>query len=865
MKRLILIDAHAIIHRAYHALPPLSSPLGEPTHAAYGFTTILLRMLRDLKPDYIAAALDLPGPTFRHVAYERYKAHRPPTPGDLLPQFAVVRKILDAFGIPYFEKEGYEADDIIGTIAKKLAGKKDIEVFVVTGDMDTLQLVRPGLKVYAMRKGMSDIVIYDKKAVMGRYQLPPEKLVDFRGLKGDPSDNIPGVKGIGEKTATDLIRTFGSIKELYGAVKKKDKRIGASVKEKLEQGREEADFSRALSAIKTDVPVSFSLEKLAWRGGVQKPEIRELFQVLGFFSLLKKLNDEPQKSPVQISLLSAPDTETARGRTVKNPAEFAGILKKNKKGGAAYTVEDGRLLVLPEGASEVYTAEVDAVAPRARDYLWNHRKEIFTHDGKTLLHAFYENPPAILFDTMIAAYLAEPFSRDFSYRAVASRELGRLTSPRLEEEWTHYFEVKKALEEKLKEGKLADIFQNIEMPLIPVLADMERRGIRIDTAFLGSLARKIDKELEALTKNIYKISGEQFNINSSQQLSKILFEKLAIKTLGLRKTEKGGVVSTGASELEKLKDAHPLIPHILDYRELMKLKTTYVDALPRLVHPKTGRIHTTFNQTGTSTGRLSSSNPNLQNIPILSSYGKEIRKAFVADKGFLLASFDYSQIELRVAAHMAQDKKMIQAFRNGADIHRMTAAEIYNIPLDNVTPELRRAAKTLNFGVLYGMGANAFAESTGMSTERAKDFIAAYFKNFSGVKKYIEDTKQFAYDHGYVETLFGRRRFIPEIYSPNWQLKREAERMAVNMPIQGTATGDIVKLAMVQVEAWIKKEKLDDEVRMLLQVHDELLFEVKKDLALKITPKIKLLMEGVAALSVPLVVDVSLGENWGKK
>lgn len=865
MKRFILIDAHAIIHRAYHALPPLSSPAGDATNAAYGFTAILLRMLRELKPDYIAAAFDLPGPTFRHVAYERYKAQRPETPSDLSSQFAIVRKILDSFGISRFEKKGFEADDIIGTIAQKMKKKKDTEVIIVTGDMDALQLVRPGLKVYSMRKGMSDIVSYDKKAVEERYGLPPEKLLDFKGLKGDPSDNIPGVKGIGEKTAADLIRTFGSIEKLYGAIKKKDKRISPSLKEKLERGAEDAKFSRELSRIKTDVVFPFALEKLRWQDGAEKPEVNKLFLTLGFFSLLKRLGEEPQKSPVQITLLGQSSASALKVREFRNARELETFFSEHRTDAVACTVENGKLFILPEDGKNVCVIEISAIVQDRATDTFKGVREIFAHDGKAFLHALGKKAPLPVFDSMIAAYLVEPFNRDFSYRAVLSRQLGRLTSPRLEEEWTHFFEVKKCLEEKLKEGKLADVFKNIEMPLVPILAAMEERGILVDTAFLADIAEKIDTKLETLTKDIYEISGEQFNINSSQQLSKILFEKLEIKTHGLRKTEKGGVISTGAAELEKLKGSHPIIENILAYRELTKLKTTYVDALPRLVNSQTGRIHTTFNQTGTSTGRLSSLNPNLQNIPIMSDYGKEIRKAFVVEKGFLLVSFDYSQIELRVAAHMAIDKKMIQAFGSGADIHRITASEIYNVAPDKVTPELRRAAKTLNFGVLYGMGASAFAESTGMPREDAKKFIDEYFRDFAGIKKYIEDTKQFAYDHGYVETLFGRRRYIPEIYSPNWSLKREAERMAVNMPIQGSATGDIVKLAMIKVDEWMRKEKLGDSCRMLLQVHDELLFEIQEDIMKKVVPYIKKIMESVTELKVPLVVDAHSGKNWGEK
>lgn len=861
MKRLILIDSHAIIHRAYHALPPLTTPSGEPINAVYGFTTILLRIVRELKPDYIAAAFDLPGPTFRHVAYERYKAQRPETPSDLASQFAKVREVVDVFDIARFEKEGYEADDVIGTIAKKLEKKKEIEVIVVTGDMDALQLVRPRLKVYSMRKGVSDIVVYDEAAVKERFGFPPERIVDFKGLKGDPSDNIPGVKGIGEKTAGELIRIFGAIEEIYKALKKADKRITPSVAAKLREGAEDAKFSRDLARMKTDVSISFSLEKLKWRDGKNRDVIKKLFERFGFFSLLKRFSEGEQKTAIQTPLLPEARKDARAPASVK---ECDG----STEGDAVLLLDGTRLFIISRAGGALCEAPGAFLAyPRAKKF-FSRPEGFFVHDGKAILHflrAHRVPDPRFLFDTLLAAYCVEPFSRDFSYRAVASRELGRPGVDRIEDDAVLFFQVLDLLKGKLAEGTIGDVFKKIEMPLISVLTDMEQRGIYLDAERLAKLAEKINAELGQLTKEIYADAAEEFNINSPQQLSRILFEKLGVNTHGLRKTAKGGVISTGAAELEKLKTAHPIVEKVLSYRELTKLKTTYVDTLPILIDKKTGRLHTTFNQTGTATGRLSSANPNLQNIPVMSAPGREIRKAFAAERGFLLASFDYSQIELRVVAHIAHDKKMIDAFRQELDIHKITAAEIYNVPIDKVTPDLRRAAKTLNFGVLYGMGAQAFAESTGLSQEEAKDFIREYFHDFSGVKNYIEETKRLVAERGYVETLFGRRRYIPEIRSPNWQLRREAERMAVNMPVQGSATGDIVKMAMARVDEWVRSKKLYEEVRMLLQVHDELLFEIKKEKIAQYAPHIKKIMESVAVLDVPLVVDVKVGANWGEQ
>ena len=871
MKKLILIDTHAVIHRAYHALPPLNTPAGEPINAVYGFTSILLRILRELKPDFIVAAFDLPGPTFRHIAYERYKAQRPETPSDLSSQFIKVKEVLATFSIPVLEKEGYEADDIIGTIAKKLEKKKDLEVIIVTGDMDTLQLVRPGLKVYAMKKGITETVIYDEKMVKERYGFEPKQLIDFKGLKGDPSDNIPGVKGIGEKTASELIKNFGSIEGIYKVLKKRSVKISAGVAVKLREGEEGAVFSKELARIKTDVLFQFNLADAEWKNNQNQDNLRQLFLKFGFSSLLKRLDVEESRvsgsKKEQAILIQNVSAKKVVIPQIDNLGVFQKFKKElgNKKIGLL--LHEGNLILVNTEKKVFRIAEKLLLKIAVKQFL---EKEagVLVYDAKSLfylLRKFDIDLPEIKFDLLLAAYLTQPFSRDFSFSGLAYRELGRLFAPDSEEEFSQFFEIVKSLETKLNEGKIKFIFEKIELLLVRVLADMEERGILLDDKLLKKLGEEVNKKLADLTKEIYKFAGEDFNINSSQQLSRILFEKLVISTKGLRKTEKGGVVSTGASELEKLKGEHPLVEKILEYREFNKLKTTYIDALPELVDTKTGRLHTTFNQTGTSTGRLSSSSPNLQNIPVMSEYGREIRKAFIAEKGFELVSFDYSQIELRVAAHLANDQKMIEAFNKGLDIHKMTAAEIYNLPLEKVTPELRRTAKTLNFGILYGMGSSALSESAGMSRDEAKKFIEEYFHDFSGVKNYLEATKKFAEENGYVETLFGRRRYIPEIYSSNWQLKREAERMAINMPIQGTATGDIVKMAMIKIDQWIKKEKLEKEVRMLLQVHDELLFEIKESLVKKVAPEIKYLMEGVTQLKVPLVAEIRAGPNWGEQ
>ncbi len=874
MKRFILIDAHAIIHRAYHALPPLTTPKGEMVNAVYGFTTMLLRILREEAPDYVAAAFDMPGPTFRHVAYERYKAQRPETPGDLASQFARVKAVLGAFGIPVIEKQGYEADDIIGAITKKLEKQKNIEIVIVTGDMDALQLVRPRVKVCAMQRGISETVLYDERAVRARYGFKPAQLIDFKGLKGDPSDNIPGVKGIGEKTATELIKRFGSVEGVYRALAAGTKHISSVVAEKLRKGEEDAALSKKLATIVLTVPMKFALKDALWKGMRDTAGAEKLFYELGFASVLKKMRggipgrQEKESKPrrgIQQQLLDVPSRVAPD--VLREIGEFERLIKEGggqKRWG----------LILLEGALFLITSlpRIVSVAPSLLKEesvrLFFETGNFVVHDGKSLLKFLRAAGVESLrmrmnFDIMLAAYVVHAYGRDFSYAAIATRELGRLVSPDMSDELLHFFEIADALEKKLSEGKLRFVFKEIEMPLIPILADMEERGVGVDREVLAALGKRVNKKIALLAKKIWTSGGERFNINSPPQLSKILFEKLGLRVHGLRKTEKGGVISTRESELEKLRDEHPIVKYILEYRELAKLKTTYIEALPALIQEKSGRVHTTFNQTGTATGRLSSSNPNLQNIPAMSLLGREIRKAFIARAGFTFISCDYSQIELRVAAHLAHDEKMIDAFRKGIDIHRATAAEVYNVPSEKVTPELRRAAKTLNFGVLYGMGPQAFAEATGMSRADAQKFIEEYFHDFSGVREYIERIKEFVKEHGYAETLFGRRRSIPEINSPNWQIRREAERMAINHPIQGTATGDIIKLAMIKIDEWIRREKREEDAQLLLQVHDELLFEVKENAASEIGEKIKTLMENVVVLDVPLAVDTKIGTRWG--
>jgi len=855
-KTLVLLDSHAIIHRAFHALPSLTNPAGKPMGAVYGFATILLRILSELKPDYIAAAFDMAGPTFRHVAYERYKAQRPKAPDELIDQFQNVRRLCEAFGIPVLEKAGYEADDVIGTIATSIAKKeKDIRVMIVTGDLDTLQLVGPKVFVYTMRKGLTDTVIYDAKAVRERYGLAPAQIADFKGLRGDPSDNIPGVRGIGEKTASALLKKYGSIENLYKSLKRA--KLPDSIRQKLETQKDEAAFSKALATINLDVPVALSLPKAVWHGPHGKEEIEKLFREFGFTSLLRRLGyigrDDviEKKIETQTGLFGA--LESA-GKGMEDIPRNVDLAKEEKL--AFIETDTGVVVVTSHHLYHIIGAASEA--PLLKKILETKRTRVFFDEKAILKRAQSYEPGPDDFDILIAVYLLMPGERSYTLErafrgaGMSAHDLGRS------------FAVADSLKKRLGDRGLLKVFSDIEMPIVPILAEIEARGMLLDLSFLNKLSDEAAKTLEVFEKEIYSLAGKEFNINSPKQVSEILFDTLRLAVKGMRKTE-SGAISTDAGELAKLKDAHPIVAKILDYREVAKLKGTYIDSLPALVG-KDGALHTTLNQTLTSTGRLSSSNPNLQNIPTRTAVGREIRKAFVARRGYELVAFDYSQIELRVAAAMSGDEKMKQAFIDGRDIHAMTAMEVNNLKtLDEVTPEMRYAAKALNFGILYGMGPRAFSESAGIPFADAKQFMEEYFNDFPRIKEFMERTLATARKTGYVETMLGRRRYLPEINSPNWRLRAEAERMAMNAPIQGTATGDIVKLAMIEVHELLgQKSKVKSHGHILMQVHDELLCEIKKSEVANIAPKIKKVMESVYDIGVPLVVDVKVGENWGE-
>lgn len=807
-KKLILIDGHALVHRAFHALPPLTSPKGVVTNAVYGFGAVLLKILKDFRPEYVAATFDLAAPTFRHEEFADYKAHREKAPDELHAQVPLVKIMLQGFGIPIYEKEGFEADDMIGSLAVTASKEKNLQVIIVTGDLDTLQLVSgDDIVVCTLKKGVSDTVVYDEKEVHKRYGLAPEQLVDFKGLKGDPSDNIPGVPGIGEKTASALLQEFGTLEKLYEAAEGSGahKVLTVKLREKLKENKDMAFFSKHLATIIRDVPSTFSLKEASWKDHFQRETLESFFKEFGISSLAKRLPEAlGEVQPEQGTLFS--------------------------EQGAQPEAVVGNVPVIKDSDISV------------------------GYDLKPLVKK--DGVAGNLFDIKIAAWLLAPDARDYDFGRIYSSFLARPAPAQPSAD--DVLRLKGVLWDELKGRDLIRVFEDIEMPLIPVLAAMELRGIAIDVPALSKLLKKTSDTLEKLEKKIFEYAGEEFNINSPAQLGGILFEKLSLKGK-VRKTG-GGARSTAAPELEKLREEHPIIDLILEYRELQKLKTTYIEPFPQLIGVDK-RLHTTYNQTGAATGRMSSQDPNLQNIPTRTEIGQQFRQAFVAEKGYRLLSFDYTQLELRIVAHLAQDEIMIKVFRHNEDIHTRTASEIFKVAPERVTKDMRRTAKVLNFGIIYGMGVLGFARASGVGREEARAFIDAYFKEFKGVAQYMEDTKRLAAKQGYVSTLFGRRRPLPDITSTLPQLRAQAERMAINHPVQGTEA-DLMKMTMIAVHEALTKRGWNNQVRMLLQVHDELVFEVRENMVAEAAVLIKEIMEKIHTLDVPLTVDAKVGPNW---
>ena len=780
-KRLVLLDAHAIIHRAYHALPDFTSDKGEPTGALYGLSAMLIKIIADLKPDYLAACYDLPEPTYRHKVYEGYKAGRAKADDDLILQINRSRDIFTAFNIPIYEKAGFEADDILGAIVEQVKNKKDIDIIIASGDMDTMQLVdNDRIRVYTLKKGIKDTIIYNENAVKERFGFGPKFLTDYKGLRGDPSDNIPGIVGIGEKIATILIQKFGAIEDIYKILKKdKEKFKKAGIKsriiELLEKNEEEAQFSKMLATIRLDVPIKFDIPKKYWRENLKVENVLMLFNELNFRTLSQRVGDI-----FEVSQNS-----------------------KNEE-------------VMKDEAKSFDNDELKKIAIA----LWLLKSDITNPTYEDVLQ----------------------FANTKSFE-----------------------DAKKKILSEIKKCDLEKVYIDIELPLIPIIEKMKKRGVKINSEYLKKLSNDYHKKLVNLEKKIYEYADIKFNINSPKQLGEILFTKLGLVVKNHKKTG-CGARSTRESELKKMKSLHPIIDEIFAYRELQKLLSTYIDNMPLLLD-KDGRLRAEFLQTGTTTGRMSSQNPNLQNIPVRTELGRNIRKAFVAAKSFKLVAFDYSQIELRVAAFLSRDEKLIENFKNGGDIHAKVATEIFDVPIDMVDDEMRREAKVINFGIQYGMGVNALQQNLKTTRAEAQKYLNEYFKIFSGLAHYIREIKLDAAKNGYTQTFFGRRRYFEGINSSIPYIKAMAERMAINAPIQGTQS-DIIKIAMSRIDRHFVENNLENEAFLLLQAHDELIYEIKEDKIEKISVDIKNIMESIIKpeeiYGIKLLVDVSVGNNWGE-
>lgn len=779
--RLVLLDAHAIIHRAYHALPDFSAPDGSPTGALYGLSSMLLRIATDLEPDYIVACYDLPKPTVRHEAYAEYKATRSVMDDALSTQIGTSRDVFKAFSIPIYEKEGFEADDILGTIVERLKDDPAIEIIIASGDMDTMQLITgKKVQVYTLKKGLNDTILYDEKAVEERYGFPPALIADFKGLRGDPSDNIKGVPGIGEKTGTELIQKFGSVEDIYAAIERDEQTlILAGIKPRivnlLKEHEEDALFSKSLATIRLDAPVSFALPKKHWRETISIEALLALFDELGFRSLRPRVRG-----------LFGSEEESEEEVEEPDPEEE-----------------------IPEDRLE-----------EAKVMLW-------------LLHSDFTNPNL---DDILAFTKAKDFE-------------------------SAYILLEKGISET---GRLKELYDTIEKPLIRILKEMRACGVRIDTGVLERLRKEYRKDLSAIEKRIHAAAGREFNISSPKQLGDVLFDELGLGVKGQKKTATGQR-STKESELEKLKDQHPIVADVLEFRGLQKLLSTYIEALPPLLD-KEGRLHAEFLQYGAVTGRMASQNPGLQNIPIRTERGRAIRTAFIPRDGFTLVGLDYSQIELRIAAILSGDEKLITIFKSGRDVHTEVAAAVFKVAPEDVDREMRRRAKIINFGILYGMGVNALKTQLGTSTAEAHTFYDDYFATFQTLAHYLESTRGYARKHGYTETMFGRRRQFPEMKSPLPYVRAQAERMAINAPIQGTQA-DIIKLAMVRVNAFLEESKSTEDAHLLLQVHDELVYEVRTDRIEELAAKIREIMEGALpealANGVPILAEAKSGSDWG--
>ena len=908
-KKLVLIDGHALVYRAYFALPSdMATSRGELTNAVFGFASMLLNVLRDEHPEYIAVTFDR-GRTFRHEDYAEYKANRAEMPDDLRIQMERINELLDAFDIPAYGVEGYEADDVLAALAEQ-AKAKDVDVLIVTGDTDTFQLIDPHVRVMTPRRSFGDTIIYDEEGIRERYGLEPRQLIDYKALVGDTSDNVPGVRGVGDKTATKLLKKYGNVEEIYAHL---DEVSSSRFRNALEKGRDEAFLSKHLVTITEDVPVELDLEASEF-GQLDRERIAELFRELEFRTLLDRLPEDGNSgTAAQLALFGIEEAPGEAGAgldyqvvdTVEALERMASDLKQAD--GLAVDVEStsvdpmaarlvgialspgpGRGYYVPVGHREGKSLDLEAVAAKLRPLLQDPGLPKYAHNANYDLTVLAEHGlevGSVACDTMIAEWLINPDSRNLGLKNLAWTRLGVEMTP-IEDligsgkkqitmdcvpvdraapyacaDVDMTYRLAQLLQEELQEKELWSLFAEIEMPLVPVIVDMQRAGVKLDVEALEEMGRQLGERLEELQSEIEGYVGHEININSTQQLSVALFDEMGLALPWMRRG-KSGYYSTAADVLEKVRDKHPIVELILEHRQLSKLKGTYVDALPALVNPRTGRVHTSFNQTGSATGRFSSSNPNLQNIPIRTELGREIRRAFIAEEGCLLLAADYSQVELRVLAHIAGDPAMLGAFARGEDIHASTAAAIYDVPLDEVTPAQRRVAKMTNFAISYGVTGYGLSERTGLTPQEAEVFIETYFQTYPKIKEYIDSTREQAREQGYVETLLGRRRYFPQLGTRarvHYNVREAAYRMAINAPIQGTAA-DILKVALKRL--WHELQERDLRSRMTLQVHDELVLEVPEEELEVVAPLVIGIMEGAHELDAPLKVDAKVGRDW---
>ncbi len=885
IKKLVIIDGNALVHRSFHALPTtLKAKDGTLTNAVYGFTSFLLKALNDLKPDYAVVTFDRKEATFRHKAYKDYKATRVKAPDELYQQFPLVKKVVESLSILSLEKAGFEADDLIGTICKKAEKKEDLETIIITGDLDTLQLVSDKTRVYTMSRGLYDSVIYDKEKIKERYNLIPDQLIDFKALRGDPSDNIPGVAGIGEKGAIDLLLKYNNLDSILKAVGKDNEDIKPRIAKLIKEQTKEAKISYELATIDKDVDIDFDWSKAQFPQ-FKTAEVFSLFSQLSFKSLITKVKEIKNDKEKE-------DKEKRNDRLIKNDKDFSDFKKeiknKNKFSLIGHFNEKEELLGLAFNWQKNQSFYLPIKKANEQISLFNQEKEANILNNKNLKEIFslfedknlkiisYNLKPLSksfidfnflftknIFDTLIAAHLIEPDKRQNSFSSISFSCLGinfkdednSVENICLKSDLN--YQVFKTLDKELKEHKLEKVFKTMEMPLVIILAKMEHYGIKLDTEKLDDLAKVNKKTLDKLSKKIQSLAGKKFNPNSTKQLKEVLYLDLDIPTEGIKKTKTG--FSTAEEELNKLKELHPIIPLLLEYRELFKLQTTYLEALPKLVNKKTKKIHTSWQQSITATGRLSSTEPNLQNIPTKTKRGRQIRSAFVSKNGWQLLAFDYSQIELRITAHLSNDKQMIKAFMENSDIHLKTAAAINNISEEEVSSQKRQEAKAINFGIIYGQGPHGLSQATGISYYQAKEFIERYFSIYPKIKKLMENSIKDAQKNGYSSTIMGRKRPLFDINSKQGNIRKAAERMAINTPIQGTAA-DIIKLAMIEIYEKIKDKEKD--IKLLLQIHDELIFTVKKDKVLHFRPIIKKIMSEVVKLKVPILVSDKIGNTW---